>query len=326
MKVNGVDISRYNARQWNIEPGKRTVTNASEMLDGVSVPAMTAPSFGLREYAVTIRIRGGSRTEIWNNASRILSLFRGVSEVEMDGIGGAGTHMFTLSLKGVDQEEYGRMKAGWGILRLSCVGYEHGGTVTAWLEKELELPVQDGEIGEVECAFAIDGAELQYSSLPSPPTTASVITDITLSQTNICTEDDRYFLGLSGHHYPIYASVEIGGLCRDTFGNDKGSLWFHVDPHQPLTGTSLPAPHTDGYGYCDVRVNGLNGKCMYRENRERQNVGESDMLPTAQVANMPAPLMWGFSEQKIKVKIVSHYPNICKPHYKIGFSYTPIYL
>lgn len=324
MKVNGVDIARYNARQWNIEPGKRTVTNASEMLDGVSVPAMAAPSFGLREYVVTIRIRGGSRTEIWNNASRILSLFRGVSEVEMDGIGGAGTHMFTLSLKGVDQEEYGRMKAGWGILKLSCVGYEHGGAVTAWLEKEFAFSDAVGAYVTSEYTFAIEEVELRYSSLPSPPTTTGVIADIILSQTNICTEDG-FFSGLVENYYPIYARITIEGLCRDAAGKDMGALRFNVDPHmQKEMGSPVLDPCEDGWGYREVTIDGISGKTCGLANRERPET--IHLEPNVYISGMPAPLIWGVPGQEIRVEITSCYPQIYKPCYKIGFSYTPIYL
>lgn len=325
MKVNGVDIARYNARQWNIEPGKRTVTNASEMLDGVSVPAMAAPIFGLREYTITIRIRGSSRTDIWNNASRILSLFRGVSEVELDGIGGAGTHMFTLSLKGVDQEEYGRMKAGWGILKLSCVGYEHGGVVTAWLDKEFDVPDTDNWSATTSHTFAIEEVELQCASLPSAPTTTGVITDVILSQTNVCAEDGKFFSGLTGHYYPIYALVEINGICMDLQGRDMGTLSLYVTPElQKTSGEPMSHVHPNGGGYSEVTVRGLSGKVEPVANKKLAESGA--LKPCAEVWRMPAPLMWGIPGQEIEITIVSYYRQIYMPRYKIGFSYTPIYL
>ena len=325
MKVNGVEIARYNARQWNIEPGKRTVTNASEMLDGVSVPAMAAPIFGLREYTITIRIRGSSRTDVWNNASRILSLFRGVSEVELDGIGGAGTHMFTLSLKGVDQEEYGRMKAGWGILKLSCVGYEHGGVTTAWLDREFDFSDADSGYVTMSHIFAIEEAELQYTSLPPAPTTTGVITDVILSQTNICTEDGEYFSGLEGYHYPIYAQVKIEGLCRDLQERDMGALSLYVTPElQKTSGEPVESPYPNGGGYSEVTVRGISGKTDFVVNKKLAESGA--LKPCAEVWGMPAPLVWGIPGQKIRIHIAALYPEIYHPHYKMGFSYTPIYL
>lgn len=333
MKVNGVDIARYNARQWNIEPGKRTVTNASEMLDGVSVPAMAAPIFGLREYTITIRIRGSSRTDVWNNASRILSLFRGVSEVELDGIGGAGTHMFTLSLKGVDQEEYGRMKAGWGILKLSCVGYEHGGVTTAWLDREFDFSDTDNWIATTSHTFAIEEAELQCASLPSAPTTTGVITDVILSQTNICAEDGEYFSGLAGHYYPIYAQVKIEGICRDLQGRDMGELRFEARPHTKRVWFDLDyiyPIHPDGYGCSEITIRGISGKGVYTTNGAKPDYSDTSeyqrQMPEVKTINIPAPMMWGFQGQEIKIEITSYNYGKYKPRYKIGFSHTPIYL
>lgn len=324
MKVNGVDIARYNARQWNIEPGKRTVTNASEMLDGFSVPAMAAPTFGLREYAVMLRIRGGSRTEIWNNASRILSLFRGVAEVEMDGIGGAGTHMFTLSLKGVEQEEYGRMKAGWGMLKLTCVGYEHGSRVTTWLDKEIAITEQGVNFQTARYTFLAEEAAIESESLPPFPTTTCVIADVTLFQKNICKDDGEYFSGLSGLPYPIYADVRIEGICRDAQGKNAGALEFNVLPRLKGEMTTL-TPCRDGSGYCRVKVRGESGQIEKQVNKLGDSMEEGRDSSVSSL-NMPAPLVWGVPGQEITVSITSYFPDVFKPDYKLGFSFTPIYL
>lgn len=328
MKVNGVDIAGYNAKQWNIEPGKRAVTNASEMLDGFSVPMMAPPSFGMREYAITVRIRGSSRTEIWNNAGRILRLFSGVSEVELDGIGGAGTRMFTLSLKGAEQEEYGRMKAGWGILRLTCVGYEHGGKMYALLDEELAVPGLDSESEEVEHIFAVDSKELQGQSLPSPPTTAPAITDLYIWQLNRCAEDGEIFSGLAGNYYPIYADVSIEGLCRDARGRDAGALRLSVSPRVNNVGAgpvNKYLPYPDGYGFYGLLVRGISGKAETWANR-LPSPEAGGVMPYARIVSMPAPLVWGVPGQEVKVRITSYLPDVYLPHYQISFEHTPIYL
>ena len=43
MLINGIDISRYGAKQMKVTPGKRTVANESEMAGGLFVPVMCTP-------------------------------------------------------------------------------------------------------------------------------------------------------------------------------------------------------------------------------------------------------------------------------------------
>ena len=47
MYVNNVDISTYQAIFVGITPANRTVTNATEMIDGLTTPIMCNPNFGI---------------------------------------------------------------------------------------------------------------------------------------------------------------------------------------------------------------------------------------------------------------------------------------
>ncbi len=49
MYVNNVDISTYQAIFVGITPANRTVTNATEMIDGLTTPIMCNPNFGDRK-------------------------------------------------------------------------------------------------------------------------------------------------------------------------------------------------------------------------------------------------------------------------------------
>ena len=104
MLINGIDISRYGAKQMKVTPGKRTVANESEMAGGLFVPVMCTPEIGLKEYEIAVAVHGDSREEIWRHTDMVVALFgRGPAAVKLDGF----TSTFQLSLSGVRQEEYG---------------------------------------------------------------------------------------------------------------------------------------------------------------------------------------------------------------------------
>ena len=130
MLVNGVDISTCNAKFFNITPAARTVTNATEILDGASIPVMMPPAFGTKEYTLKLNVYGEGRKEIWENASRLLQLFSEVVDVSISGFSDNGNQrFFKLSLTKVSQglwhQTDGDRKLhlirGFGVSERKCV-------------------------------------------------------------------------------------------------------------------------------------------------------------------------------------------------------------
>lgn len=318
MKVNGVDISAYEAKQWNIAPGKRSIGNGSEMAEGIRVPVMLDPDFGLKEYTIKLNIHGEGRKKIWENASGVLKLFSGVAEAELDGF---NDRFFTLSLKGADLAEYGDRKDRWGILTLTCTGYEHGYLMAATLSDELLFA--DGK-SEVTYEAYTDSLHLNASQQESPKTTAPVPVNVHIAQVNVCRDNGEWFDGLKGKRYPMYANITIEGLCRNRAGKDLGPLGITVRPEMVHGEMQTAYPSRTGYGISEIRINGQTGQCGYTYNGAVPDAGAGGQASAG--VDMAYPLLWGFPGQKIKVTIDTYLKEAYQPEYQVFFEHTPVYL
>ncbi len=325
MKVNGIDISKYNAKKWKITPGKREISNASEMLDGGFAPVLAHPFLGMKEYTLEINIHGESRGEIWDNVSNVIKLFGMPGSTTIEGF---EERIFKVSLKDASHTEYGPGLKKWAILTLTCVGYECGYPVSAELKDELSatLPSEDTFGGVcVDYEFYTEDITLKpLGEITSPRTTAPVPIDITVRQMRVCEDDGSWFSGMAGKKYPIYADVIIDGICRDYRGRDKGRLWIRISPEVEPSEMGMVIPASSGYGVESVKINGQTGQveCIYN----REPPSHMNMKPECYINDMQGGVLWGFPGQKIKVSILSTMAGIYRPSYQISFNHTPIYL
>lgn len=305
MKVNGVDVSAYQARFWTITPAQRSVSNASEMLDGASVPVLVRPSFGLREYSISINIHGDSRAKLWENASRILKLFEGVAEIEIGSFSKFPERYFRVSLSRVSHTEYGPQKDLWHILKMTCVGYEYGEKQCVQIPA-YDLLVKDNGDGTGTASCVLDTGTLRYNISK----TSIVPVDVEISQhCEELMEGDDFFTGVIGKKYPIYADFKITGLCRTRAGKSKGSFSASVYPDTHIY---------PGGGITKITFNGKNGSAGINETNAGGNYEVRH--------DMPVPLLFGFPDQKITVDITAHEINKYRHEYDIRFWYVPIFL
>lgn len=299
MTVNGVNISTYNAKFWSIEPGKRNISNSSESL-GAGMPLMLPPEYGLKEYTLELHVYGGSRGEIWENASGILSLFYDVADVMLHR---NEQRFYKLSLSGVTQAEYGAWKDRWHTLTLVCVGYEYGH------EMETRVSGQDlfGIGGTNTITVYYDAYVKDMAVNPSAgaakKTTAIVPVNVTILRPDIDPETGRY--------PPMNCNMKINGLCKNRRGKDVGELELEVRPY--VMDFSM--------GAASVTVDGMTGETTVKPNYDNQDRGSYDLY-----CKSPAPLMWGYPGQKISIELTAYEESDNPVGYNVHFSYTPVFL
>lgn len=306
MLVNGVNISTCNAKFWSITPAARTVTNATEILDGASIPVMMDPAFGLKEYTLKLNVYGKNRKEIWENVSRVLQLFSKVATVELGGFYDTGRQrFFKLTLTKAEHTEYGPCQGRWHTLTLTCAGYEYG-TEQIVNIAAYNLRVEDNGDGTGSASYTLS-AESMSNQLKR---TAIVPVNVTITQVEEeLMEGDEFYVGVIGKKYPINADFRISGLCRTRMGKDMGSLDVSIYPDTHLY---------PGLGAVKVTLDGRNGKVTVDE----ENAGISQAVGL----EMPAPMLFGFSDQEIKVEVTAYGMGKYKHWYNVGFRFVPIFL
>ncbi len=123
MKINGIDIKIYQAKQWNVEPAFATITNSSEWTTGSISPLMMNTEAGMKKIKVSVIVRGKERQVIWKNASALIAALSKPSEIELDGFDNA----FYMVITNASQAELALQRFHKATLEL--VGYEHGAEV-----------------------------------------------------------------------------------------------------------------------------------------------------------------------------------------------------
>ena len=201
MKINGTDISTYNARLRCVSAGKRTISNSSEWNDNTLSPILLSPQFGLKSWQIVIFVYGDTRGEIWENTSKILALFNGVSEVTFDDF----SHTFLLSLTDAKQEERTKNKRRWQTLTLDVVGCEYGDVV----QKELTFSAAYAGNDTVTVSKTID---IRGDGITSIQNTVDIFVGVDTAQTQ------------PTWSRPMCGAVTISGLCKNKYKKDIGDI------------------------------------------------------------------------------------------------------
>ena len=290
MLVNGVNISTCNAKFWSITPAARTVTNATEILDGASMPVMMPPAFGTKEYTLKLNVYGEGRKEIWENASRLLQLFSEVVDVSISGFSDNGNQrFFKLSLTKVSQEEYGPGKGRWDALTLSCTGYEYGRKAYLWSPcLQLNKSGNEGILYE----DYIENMTNEFHAGQTQMATAPVLVDVIINQGKMCSDAEEAGVApeVQGKNYALHANIRISGLCRNSAGKDAGDMTIDVREHMEPDGNYA------GRGITHIEIEGKTGKLKERTANAEGNWGRMEY-------SMPSQLKAGFPGQKIRVEI-----------------------
>ncbi len=125
MKIDGIDVSMYGIRQWNVTPDYSEISNESEWITGAPGPLMLAGKAGFKKLKVSVVICGRSRREIWEQGSSFIAQLLTPRELQLDGF----AHSFFVYLKNASQAETSLNRYHKATLEL--IGYEHGEEITA---------------------------------------------------------------------------------------------------------------------------------------------------------------------------------------------------
>lgn len=120
MKINGIDISEYGARQWNVTPAFSSIYNKSQWIEGAAAPLLLKSGIGMKKIKVCVMLEGEGRDIIWGNARKLITALLSPAEIKLDGF----TNLYHVALNNASSAELSLQKFHKATLEL--VGYEHG--------------------------------------------------------------------------------------------------------------------------------------------------------------------------------------------------------
>lgn len=117
MKVNTVDIRKFNAKQLTVDLKPPAVAVNSEWVEGAPTPQEFRTEVQYGTLKVTILFRGSGRNEIVRDVSEFMSLLTRRSELQLDGY--KGTYIGDMTSNSLDKTK----EATRYILTLQFKGY-----------------------------------------------------------------------------------------------------------------------------------------------------------------------------------------------------------
>ena len=84
MKLNNVDIKKYNAKQMKVEFQPASRTTSAEWNSSQKLPKEFETEVGFITLKVTVYFKGTNRTQVKRNIDEFLSLITGGTEIELD--------------------------------------------------------------------------------------------------------------------------------------------------------------------------------------------------------------------------------------------------
>lgn len=123
MKINGIDIARYGAKQYRVDFGQSELKNDTEWIERAALPIFSANYNLFKELTVKLIVYGTGRENIRNKISEIISHLLEQAELELDGY----ARQFTGILTKTDVDEGSdAARKRFQILKLQFDAYEHG--------------------------------------------------------------------------------------------------------------------------------------------------------------------------------------------------------
>ena len=129
MQINGVDISRWHARQWAVSIGNHAITNNSEWNRGSPDPFMIGGTIGFKTLKVTLLIKDSTRELMTLDRSNIVASLLEPADIILDGF--AHKFRMVLSKDASFEETVGYRQDRWHKLTLELQGYEYGPEISA---------------------------------------------------------------------------------------------------------------------------------------------------------------------------------------------------
>ena len=85
MKVNGIDISIFSAKQLRYEIEHREVNSQSEWPAALETPVMEKSTKGFKTITVAVAVYGKGKEDVIHNRSDLLAIMYEKLELELDG-------------------------------------------------------------------------------------------------------------------------------------------------------------------------------------------------------------------------------------------------
>lgn len=127
MQINGIDISRWHARQWSVSIGNHSITNESEWNRGSPDPFMVGSKVGFKTIKVTLLLKNESREVMTADRSDLVATLMKPADIALDGF----SHKFrvVLTKDSSIEETVGHRQDLWHKLTLELQGYEYGSEI-----------------------------------------------------------------------------------------------------------------------------------------------------------------------------------------------------
>lgn len=137
MQINGIDISRWHARQWAVTIGNHAITNSSEWDRGSPDPFLIGSTIGFKTINVTLLIKDSSREIMTMDRSNIVAALLEPADITLDGF----SHKFrvVLSKDASVEETISYRQDLWHKLTLELQGYEYGSQISKTGLNKLEI-------------------------------------------------------------------------------------------------------------------------------------------------------------------------------------------
>ena len=162
MKVNGIDINRFSARQLRYEIEHREVTSKSEWPAALETPAMRKSQKGFKSITVSVAVYGKGKEEVIRNRSNLLAIMYDELEVEIDGY----TNHFKCVLDRITVKESIKRKCHEVILKF--VGYEFGNEISTTMKNttdSIEVEGNDSTPCIVEVTASANLASVELTGM-----------------------------------------------------------------------------------------------------------------------------------------------------------------
>lgn len=150
MRVNGTDISIFNARQHNVSFAKSDISGKGEWPTSAALPIFGTVATGFKSISVDVIVKGDGREGIHDNISDLLALFQGEVELELDGF----SHKYKCVMRSHKETEVSMRR--WHKVRLELTGYGYGDSVTESITSGTTLTiVNPGNRLESPCVVSV---------------------------------------------------------------------------------------------------------------------------------------------------------------------------
>ncbi|WP_370773367.1 phage tail protein [Clostridium sp.] len=129
MKINGLDIKKYGAKQLTVDISTSSISNNSEYNINALLPMFLDGNISFKNIDVCLLFKGNSRDEILENISNLISELLGVVTLNLDGY----TNLFNVVLNDTNTE---KTKSKYAYKKvLNFIGYEYKEEVTEEIDR-----------------------------------------------------------------------------------------------------------------------------------------------------------------------------------------------